>query len=104
MLLTKRFGSAVADGSVSSGGYVTEPAAAFAFFEMKTRPVFVATHSVPVSLGVRSTAATRPPARLPYDAAVRSVLPAGPMRTKSPHAGFDPEVVNSGQFASRYSW
>ena len=54
MPLTKRLGSAVADGSVSSRVYVTEPAAASAFFEMKTRPVFVAAHIVPVSLAVRS--------------------------------------------------
>jgi hypothetical protein len=82
---------------------------------MKTRPVFVAAHSVPVSLGARSTAATKPPIRVvPYTGggkggmsegvSVRSVCPAGPMRAKSPHAGLAPEVVNSGQFASRYAW
>jgi hypothetical protein len=55
--VTNRPGSAVADGSVSSRVYVTDPAAASAFFEMKTRPVLVATHSVPVSLGARARAA-----------------------------------------------
>jgi hypothetical protein len=34
-----------------------------AFLEIKTRPVVVAAHSVPVSLGARSTAATLPSVR-----------------------------------------
>src|SRR6266542_2951666 len=101
---TNRFGSAVADGSVSSRVYVTDPAAASAFFEMKTRPVVVAAHRVPVSLGARSIAATKPVARVPYEAAVRSVFPLGPIRTKSPQTGLVPDVVNSGQFASRNAW
>ena len=60
----KRLGSDVAEGSVSRRVYVTEPAAASAFVEMKTRPSFVATHIVPVLLGARSIAATKPPARV----------------------------------------
>ena len=88
--------------------YVTLAAAASAFFEMKTRPVVVAAHIVPVSLP-RSIAATLPPERLvprksvAFDA-VRLVLPAGPICTKSPHVGLAAEVVNSGQFASRNAW
>src|SRR5689334_9848021 len=99
MLLTKRPGSF--DASVSMRVHVTLPGAASAFFETNTRPVPVATHKVLVSPGARSIAATKAPARSPYEAAVRSVAPAGPMRTKSPQAGFDAEVVNSGQLASR---
>ena len=45
--------------------YVTEPAAALAFFETKRRPVPVAAHSVPVSLAARSIATTFEPARVP---------------------------------------
>src|SRR6266536_1933050 len=72
---------------------------------MNTRPVFVAAQSVPVLLGARSTAATQQPARsAPYAADVRSVAPGGPMRTKSPQFGSLLDVVNSGQFASRYAW
>src|SRR5437762_1462728 len=45
---------------------------------MKTRPRFVAAHSVPVLLGARSTADTTAPARsAPHAADVRSVAPAG---------------------------
>src|SRR5215203_4257195 len=105
---TKRPGSAVADGRGSGRVYVTEPAASFAFFEMKTRPVVVATHIVPLSVAVRSIAATKPPLRgvsaFVYAAPVRSVAPSGPMRTKSPQPAFVPDVVNSGQLASRYAW
>src|SRR6266508_3856954 len=62
MLETNRFGSFAA--SVSSRVNVTEVAgSASAFFEMKTRPVVVAAHSVDVSPGARSTATTLPPAR-----------------------------------------
>src|SRR2546429_8940252 len=105
MPLTNRPGSAAADGGVSSRVQVpADGAASFAFFEMKPRPVVVAAHSVPVSLGVRARAATKPPARVPYAAAVRSVAPAGPIRTKSPQFGSVPEVVNSGQLASRKAW
>src|SRR5512133_1851359 len=72
---------------------------------MNTRPVFVAAQRVPVLLGARSTADTNAPARsAPYAADVRSVAPAGPMRTKSPQVGLAPSVVNSGQFASRNAW
>ncbi len=46
---------------------------AFAFFEMNTRPVWVAAHSVEVLLAVRSTATTYPPARSPQTAPVRRV-------------------------------
>jgi hypothetical protein len=42
--------------------YVTLVFVVSAFFEMKTRPVFVAAHNVPVSLGARATAATAQPA------------------------------------------
>ncbi len=79
------------------------------FFEMKTRPVEVATHSVPVSDGARSVWASVPPFRSPSAARVRSLaLPAPPATgppsgTKSPHPGLFPGVVNSGQFASRKS-
>src|SRR6266511_1755035 len=101
-------GSAVADASVSSRVYVTEPAAAFAFFEMKTRPVVVATHIVPVSLAARSIAATNPPTRVvPRESAadtVKLVAAVGPIWTKSPHPALVPGVVNSGQLASRYAW
>src|SRR6185369_5589164 len=90
--------------NVSSRVNVTKPAAASAFFETKSRPVVVAAHNVPVSLGARSIAATFPPDRLPSDEAVRLVAPLGPIRTKSPQAGFAAEVVNSGQFASRNVW
>ena len=63
---------------------------------------------VPVSDADRSIAATLPPERLvprksPADA-VRFVAPVGPTRAKSPQAGFEPEVVNSGQLASRNAW
>ena len=44
--------------------YVTDPAAALEFFETKRRPVVVAAHSVPVSLGARSIAPTLPPERV----------------------------------------
>ena len=93
----------MAEGSVSSRVYVTEPAAASAFVEINTRPVVVATHIVPVSLAVRAIAATKPPARVvpPLVVTVRSVSPAGPIWTKSPQPGCVPDVVNSGQFASR---
>src|SRR2546426_9711027 len=103
MPVMKRFGSAIALGRVSRRVNVTLPAAAFAFLEMKTRPVWVAAHNVPVSLAVRASAARKPPARVPSAAAVREVAPAGPMRTKSPQAGFANDGVNSGQVASRYA-
>ena len=61
MPLTKRPGLFVA--SESSRVYVTLPAAASAFFEMKTRSDVVAAHIVPVSLP-RSIAATLPPERV----------------------------------------
>ena len=49
--------------SESSRVYVTAVfVALLAFFEIKTRPVFVAAHNVPVSLGARATAATAQPA------------------------------------------
>jgi hypothetical protein len=38
---------------------------ALAFFETKTRPVVVAAQRVELSLRARSTAATKPPARVP---------------------------------------
>ncbi len=60
MPLTKRPGVL----AVSIRVNVTEPAAASAFCETKTRPVVVATHIVPVSLGARSMAATFPPERV----------------------------------------
>src|SRR4026209_912589 len=95
-------GSFVADGSVSSRVYVTDPAAALAFFEMNRRPVPLATHKVLVSLGARSIAATQPtPAATPphrtapYAMPVRSADPAGPIWTKSPHPGWFAGVVNS---------
>src|SRR3954452_24015496 len=107
MLETNRPGSTVE--VVSMRVNVTDAAGASELSEMNTRPLPVATQSVPVLLGARSIAPTSPvpaagtPARSPYDAAVRSVAPAGPMRTKSPHVGLAAEVVNSGQFASRKS-
>src|SRR5712691_11962172 len=98
---TNRPGSAVADGNVSNLVNVTLAAAASAFLKMKTRPVLVAAHNVPVSLGARSTAATVPRERSPKAAEVSDVAPAGPMATKSPQLGSEPLVVNSGQFVSR---
>src|ERR1700674_986385 len=71
--------------------------------EMNTRPVPVAAHSVLVSVGVRSIAATALPARLPQAADVSRLDGAPPMGTKSPQFGSLEDVVNSGQFASRYS-
>ena len=56
--------------------YVTEPAAALAFFETKRRPVPVAAHSVPVSLAARSIATTLSLHGSRRRAAVRSVAPA----------------------------
>src|SRR5438093_463838 len=76
---------------------------------MKTRPAFVAAHSVPVLLGARSVAETEPPVRsAPYAVPARPpgwLFPGGPASdTKSPQAGSSLGVVNSGQFASRYAW
>ena len=80
-----------------------------AFFEIKTRPAL----SLPTKLPCQKCRA-RPPRRFRRHEsfrgsrsaalAVRFVAPAGPMRTKSPQAGFAPEVVNSGQLASRNAW
>src|SRR5438132_14265754 len=91
--------------SESSRVYVTELAAASAFFEMKTRPVVVAAQSVPVSLEVRWIAATLPPERVPHAEEVSRVdgMPS-PMITKSPQPALVANVVNSGQFASRVAW
>src|SRR5579864_9363050 len=80
---------------------VTAEAGASALSETKTRPAPVATQSVPVFWGARAIQATAPPARLPYLTEVRSVFPDGPICTKSPHAGLNAEVVNSGQLVSR---
>src|SRR5437867_4525941 len=106
MPLTKRPG--LFASSESSRVYDTEPAAALAFVEMKTRPVVVAAHSVPVSLAVRAIAATFPPERagvpLQSDEVSRVDGTPFPMITKSPQAGFAKNVVNSGQLASRYAW
>src|SRR5215475_5066743 len=101
MELTNRAGSFAAD--VSRRVHVTDDAVgSFALSEMNTRPVFVAAQSVPVLLGARSTAETNAPARsAPYAAEVRSVAPAGPMRTKSPQFGLALSVVYSEQLASR---
>src|SRR5262245_32121117 len=102
-----RPGDAPADALSSSRANVTEPAASFAFFVMKTRPVVVATHIVPVSDAARSIAPTAPPLRpVPRNPplAVRFVLPAGPIWTKSPQAGLLNAAVNSGQLASRNAW
>src|SRR5690242_9466922 len=99
MELTNRPGALLA--SVSIRVNVTALAAASEFSDTKTRPVPVATHSVPVLLGARVMAATSPPARVPREPAVRLVAPLGPIRTKSPQAGSLNAVVNSGQFASR---
>jgi len=67
MPLTNRRENAVAPGSESRRVYLTLPAAASAFFDMNTRPVPVATQSVPVSLGVRAIEATKRPSRsAPY--------------------------------------
>src|SRR5438445_10666632 len=102
MLVGNRPGSLVDVWSIRC--QITELAGASALVEMKTRPVPVAAQSVPVSLGARSVTATAPPRRsAPYGAEVRSVALGGPILTKSPHAGSAPEVVNSGQFASRES-
>src|SRR5438477_12485341 len=106
MPLTNRPGSAVADVSVSSRVYVTEPAAASAFFEMNTRPAVVAAQRVPVSLGARSTAATLPPERsAAEEVAVRRAGARGglapPTSRKSAQPGWLPGVVNSGELASR---
>src|SRR5882762_2665711 len=112
MPLTNRPGDAVAPGSESRRVHVTLPAAASAFFDMNTRPVPVAAQSVPVSLRVRAIEARKAPRRsAPYTAgrppipeSVRPVALRGPIRTKSPQAVLAPEVVNSGQLASRNAW
>src|SRR5690349_2349569 len=84
---------------------------------MNTRPVPVATHSVPPFLA-RVIAATAPPRRsAPYagvgegegegwrdGVSVRSVAPAGPSGTKSPQVGGTDTNVKSLQFASRKAW
>ena len=89
---------------VSSRVQTTEDAVAFPLSETNRRPVFVETQIVPVLLGVRAMRETKPPSlSAPYAADVRSVAPAGPMRTKSPQVGVAALVVNSGQFASRKS-
>src|SRR5882757_5330895 len=110
-----RPGDAVAPGNESSRVKVTLPAATSALLDMKTRPTVVATHKVPVFFVVRARAAMLPPRRVdPYTGggngvnveavSVSCVAPLGPMRTKSPQAGFAPEVENSGQWASRNAW
>jgi hypothetical protein len=63
MLETARAGELPA--SESSRVNVTAVAgSAFAFFEMNTRPVVVAAHSVVLSPGARETQLTLPPARV----------------------------------------
>src|SRR5438309_7764450 len=72
---------------------------------MKTRPVPVAAHNVPVFCGARASHATAAADEnlLPHAADVSSVEGApSPILTKSPQLGAAAEVVNSGQFASRY--
>src|SRR5437867_123396 len=100
MPLTNRFGSAVDEES--SRSQTTEAAAASALLEKNTRPVVVAAHSVLESVELRATAATLPPERSPHAKEVSCVdgMPS-PIFTKSPQAGSAPEVVNSGQLASR---
>src|SRR5437773_10188416 len=103
MPLTKRFGSTLDDESRRS--QVTEPAAASALLEKNTRPVDVAAHNVLESVELRVTAATVPPSRSPHSVDVSCVDGTPfPMITKSPHPGWFPGVVNSGQFASRNAW
>src|SRR6185437_16396104 len=107
---TNRGGSFAAE--LSSRCQTTEAAGSFALSVMKTRPVAVAAHIVPVLLGARSIAARALPARSVPNAvdgstafgAVRSRRPGAPSRTKSPQDGSLNAVVNSEQFASRYDW
>src|SRR5256884_977805 len=103
MPLTNRFGSTLEEESRRS--QTTEPAAASALPEKNTRPVDVAAHIVLESVELRATAATVPSERSPHSAEVSCVdgMPS-PMMTKSPHPGWFPAVVNSGQFASRNAW
>src|SRR5256885_7378395 len=100
MPLTNGLGSTLKEES--SRSQTTEPAAASALPEKNTRPVDVAAQIVLESVELRSTAATVPPERSPQSASVSCVdgVPS-PMMTKSPHPGWFPAVVNSGQFASR---
>src|SRR5947207_11646256 len=100
MPLTNRFGSTLDEES--SRSQTTEAAAASALLEKNTRPVDVAAHIVLESVELRSTAATVPRERSPQAVEVSCVdgTPS-PMMTKSPHPGWFPAVVNSGQFASR---
>src|SRR5437762_14233593 len=103
MPLTNRFGSTLDEESRRS--QTTEPAAASALLEKNTRPVDVAAHIVLESVELRTTAATVPPERSPHSEEVSCVdgTPS-PILTKSPQAGSEPEVVNSGQVVSRYAW
>src|SRR5436189_5676541 len=100
MPLTNRFGSTLDEES--SRSQTTEAAAASALVEKNTRPVDVAAHIVLESVELRTTVATVPRERSPHSAEVSCVdgTPS-PMMTKSPHPGWFPRVVNSGQFASR---
>src|SRR2546422_7495001 len=88
----------------SSRVQCTDVAAASALSVINTRPVPVAAHMVPVFCEARAIQATAPPARLPHAAEVSSVEGApSPIFTKSPQLGAAADVVNSGQFASRYA-
>src|SRR6266487_5731786 len=95
MLLTNRFG--VAAESSSRRVHETALAGSWStFFEMKTRPLVVAAHTVEVSAFVRSIAATAPPDRVPHAASVNGV---GPRRAQSPHVAKGPVPVHSLQTA-----
>src|SRR5438034_11744531 len=100
MLVSNRVGSTLDEES--SRAQTTEAAAASALLEKSPRPVDVAAHIVLESVELRTTAATVPRERSPHSAEVSCVdgTPS-PMMTKSPHPGWFPRVVNSGQFASR---
>src|SRR5947199_523991 len=100
MPLTNRFGSTLDEES--SRSQTTEAAAASALLEKNTRPVDVAAHIVLESIELRTTAATVPRERSPHSAEVSCVdgTPST-MMTKSPHPGWLPRVLNSGQLASR---
>src|SRR5438094_4736479 len=103
MPLTNRGGSLLEEESRRS--QTTEPAAASALLEKNTRPVDVAAHIVLESVELRATAATVPRERSPHSVEVSCVEGTPfPMMTKSPHPGWFPGVVNSGQFASRNIW
>src|SRR5437867_1047284 len=102
MPLTNRGGSLLEEESRRS--QTTEPCAASALLEKNTRPVDVAAQSVLESVELRATTATVPRERSPQSVEVSCVdgMPS-PMMTKSPQSGSEPEVVNSGQVASRYA-